>query len=60
MTLNEASQIVMDLASQGALDENHVDDEQQEELARQNEAIGMVAEFLDRAKEAWPDAFDAE
>lgn len=45
MKLQEALETVLCLASQGALDENHIDEEMRPELDRQNAAIGLVSDF---------------
>lgn len=50
MTFKEALEIVLDLAGQGALDENQLCEatliELQPEIDRQNEAFGVVSDFM--------------
>jgi len=60
MKFQEALEIILCLADQGSLDENHVDDEQREELERQNEAFGVMFTFQQNCR--FPDLseFDAD
>ncbi len=60
MKFQEAIEIVLCLASQGALDENHVDEEMRSELDKQNEAMGIVYDFKQNCDMSEFDADDEQ